>query len=446
MMMRVKRRYISISNVQVNLAVSSTTTGALIHSMNDSLMKHDWKYRLAMLYHIYRRVMVDMSYADRQQYLTIVDDMTDYRKWAILTDSIERYTPDQLACFIEVVGPERLDDRMYIKCVHRFIGFIDHELTQNDTGYRNIEGTLTIYKKFLEPHTFAKITNYLLEGSRQNPDLMGLLHPLLEAYIMKESKNMNIDDHISVLSSMLSHFEPTEVHAEFMKNKLPFAKVSNCMTATMLVDLFSYISLIDRSHHFSDPLKLGINGIMMIKSRIPYLSEWRLAPEHIAYIPLAAVSLLRASHKLKNIEEVWYLLEEGFLENIQQYSHYQMYIFIDAYLASGVQPKSPDLFQTLSNYFITYYNIFKFEDNIYGAFMVEKFKERAGVQYSSVIKDKIRNELTEDIIRSIKLDRSVKLLSSLFDNEHDVYQKIRYYRKKMKNEMGIQITSENDPY
>ena len=423
---RLARRYLSIAHPQANL-LASLPAEVLLPQIRRDFDSYDSKFRLAVLYRVYREVFVGSKYIDRQGLMEQFDAVTDYRQAPRLLDGLESFSPDEFAAFVEMVGPERLELRTFRQCVEQFAGFIDHELVLGDPGFRREGARVEVSRRRMEPHTFARIAVYLLGGSVNYPAIMEPLEPMMQAYLAKEWKNLSLEDHAAVLGAMLSHFEPSEVHADFAKKRLPASRISNYMTAVILVDLVATMSLVEGSHHLQDPHRLFLRTLDQVRASLPYMSDWRLS-DKLAFIPLAAMAVMRADSKRKAGPEVWDLLFAGFQENIEFLSHYQISVFLETAHRAGAAPKSSALLPNICTYFTDHRDRFGLEDNIHAAFVVDSFAGQTAAPARNALRDKLRDTLSEASFRKIRLQKSVERLDHVFRQEPDMLHRLKTYR------------------
>ncbi len=423
---RLARSYIAISSPQANL-LACLPLQSRLDNLRTGAAGLEGRVRLAALYRAYRELFLATPYLERQGLLQAFDEASDCRRAPWLLEGLESYSPEEFAAFVEMVGPDRLELAAFGRCVDRFAGFLEHELVLADPGFRRVGGRVEVSRRRMEPHTCARIGLHLLGGSADRPALLAPLEPLLQAYLAREWRQLSLEDHAGLLGAMLSHFEPSEPHADFFKQRLPDARLHTYPAAVVLLDLAATVSLVEGSHHIESPARLFQRALELIRDSLPFMSDWRLS-DKAAFIPLAALALLRASGKQKPGPEAWDLLFAGFQDNVQFLSHYQVAVFLESASRAGATAKSPTLLRHVCAHFTENRDCFSFEDNVHAAFVLDLFANKADPASRTAVKDKLRAELSQTAFRSMRLQKSVDRLEQLFKQEPDVLRRVRQLR------------------
>lgn len=253
---------------------------------------------------------------------------------ATLEKGVMYYNAEELIAFLEVTRPVKKTENYSTHVINRFCRLLERHLEENSAGFETTGNQISVTMRTLETHSFARLVHLIFFlRDKLSAEQVEKLRPLIDTYLYKEVKNISLDDHMLVLSSLLNYMEPYEVHSEFLQTRLPVAKVTNCSTFVLMTDLLVNLSFLPKAGQMLNEPQTFKSALKFLESQIPYICDWP-NPELSSYIIAAAVSVSRSHFKVS--EPVWDVIQEGFFYFIQSFNSKQKILYLQAALDSGL--------------------------------------------------------------------------------------------------------------
>ena len=262
-----------------------------------------------------------------------------------LESRIGLYNAEELIAFLDISRAVAKSDAYNNHVVNRFCRLVERHIQEGLAGFETKAGQLQVTFRTLETHSFARLVHqiFFLRTQLTQEQLLKL-KPLIDNYLYKETKNISLEDHMLVLSALLNYFEPYEVHSDFLQNKLPVAKVSNCSTFVLLVDLIANLSFLPQPGKLLNDEQAFDSVNKFLVSQVPYMSDWP-SPELSSYVVASVVSLSKSRFRVS--EAVLDVIQEGFFYFSGSFSSKQKLLYLQALLENGLLISSGPNFEQL---------------------------------------------------------------------------------------------------
>ena len=257
----------------------------------------------------------------------------------------------------------------------------------------------------METHTFAKIIHYLSKMDMEGKVLSDtLIQSTIEAYVVKEQKNMSLEDIALVLNCMLSIGAISNLHTEFFNNILPSSKISNFSTLAVVLDLIGGL-IINGLVVYKGSTKLQIDEALdRILAQLPYITDFP-SLDLISFIPLAVMSL--ASARIDVPDEILNGMIEYFFQYYQFLNEKEIVLFLEACNILGVDMDDQSFLGVIETF-------------------LNNTQYQGGSFSTSVIQKELTTEAGLDVDYNRKVDRDILEMSKL-DLQHVRLEKLIYY-------------------
>lgn len=294
----------------------------------------------------------DLAYSNKygENYSALKDDVTREAELNLIPASeqlIYKLDAEELISFLEVTrNLNKPDSFMNFVCT-RFCRLAQNHLDEKDPGFHALNNQTVVTSRVLETHSFSRLVHLIMFSKEKlSEENLAKLKPLIDTYLYRETNNISLEDHMLVLSSLLNYYEPYDAHSEFLQNKLPICKISNCSTFVLMVDLLINLSFLAPPGKLLNDEHAFRSVVTFLESQVPYICDWP-SPELSSYVVAAAVSLSKS--KFKVTEPIWDVIQEGFFYFSNSFSVKQKSLYLQAALDSGLLIGSNPTFEDLIN-------------------------------------------------------------------------------------------------
>ena len=348
---RLVRSYISLKNASI-----ATSDNQLINQYSKTiqhLMAATAEQDGQKLHH--KQILESLAFYGHLAYSPSVSRDTSQLRTRLETDlvgldsslqkRISYFNSEELLTYLELTRNTARSQENNKLVVERFNNLLIAHFKDSSPGYTVNGNQFQVTLRTVETHSFARLVQMIFMLPLPLTDnLVDSMKPLIDEYLYKESKNMSLEDHVLVLSSLLNYMPPHNLHINFLQNTLPIAKISSCSTFVMVVDLVaSLASLSEEGKSLND--EEAFNAVAQyLTNQIPYIADWT-SPELASYIIGAAVSLSKCPYRMK--EPVWNVLQEGFFHFYHTFGVLQKMLYFQSVLDTGFMPSSSESFQSL---------------------------------------------------------------------------------------------------
>lgn len=242
----------------------------------------------------------------------------------MLNKDINTLNAEELQAWMEISLPLNIEKATYLfpRLINRFSDLLIRELSENNAGFVKVGDRYQVKRKYIEGRTFARIIGTIMQVERKKHGaVLAQILPNIDQYIRKEKDNISFDDMTLILSSLLNHFGPSDLHINYFQHSLPLARITNGYTMCLVVKMLCDLKSMPKTHGLPQSVEefreamsfihLQIKNISSFKapfmpvalSKIgqPLTHIWNDIPEDILKVYMECV---KANYTLQHLNEI----------------------------------------------------------------------------------------------------------------------------------------------